>query len=126
MDRYFAIDFENVRVEHHHLSDRNLVPDHVAVLILSALLVERCHKHYGASVGIGSNFDLPILVFNVSILGKFMDLDVFFRIIHVFDVLLNFFLVISDIILKDEVNESMAHGCLSKNKLKFAVGIQFD
>lgn len=126
MDWYFAIDFENVRVKHHHLSDGNLVLDNVAVFILSTLLVERGHKHYGASFWIGSNLYFPIFVSHVSILGKFMELYVFFRIIHVLNVLLNFFLVISDIILEDEVNESMAHGCLSKNKLKFSIGIQLN
>ena len=125
MDRYFPVHFKNIRVQHHHLSNGNLVSHNVTVLIFSTLLVERSYKHYGTSFGICRYLDLTVLVSHITVLSEFVELDIFFSIIHILDVLFDFFLVISNIIFENEVDESMTHWSLCQDKLKFSVGIQF-
>ena len=123
MDGNFAIYLQEVGTQHHHLPDRNLVSNHVAVLVLPALVVEWCHEHYRTPFGVGRDFDLSVFVSDVSVLSELVKLYLFLGIVHIFDVLLYFFLVVSHVVFENEVDESVTHRCFSQNQFKFSVRI---
>lgn len=126
VNRYFSIHFQHRRVEHHHLPNRYLVPNHVTVFILSPLWIEGCHKHYGTSFGICWDFDLSIFIGDFTVLRKFMEFHCSLIVVYEFYVLLNFFLVVADVVFQGKMNETMWHWSLSQDKFKLAVGIQLD
>lgn len=115
MDRDLAIDFEHAGVEHDHLPDGNFVPDDVTVLVFAVFVGKGSDKHDGAALGVSWYFDFSILVSDVSILCKFMKLDVLFGIVNKLDVLFYFLFIVPDIVFENEVYEPVTHGCLSQN-----------
>lgn len=123
MERDLSINFKHVWVQHHHFSNGNFIPHHITILIFSNFVIKRRNKHYCTPFGIGRYLDLSILISDISILCKLMELDLLFGIIYILDVLLYLFLVIPYIILQYEMNESMTHSCFCEDKLELSVGI---
>jgi len=117
------IDLQNVRTQHHHLANGYLVSDNVAILVFSAFVSEWSHEHDGTAFGVAWDLHVTVFVSDVAVLGEFVELYVLLCVVYVFYVLLDFLLVVSDVVLEGKVDESVAHGGFCKNQLKFPVGV---
>lgn len=101
----------NVRTQHHHSANGYLVSDNICnsrILCIRQWMEPRTwwYSLWGCLGPSRHRFRQWCR----RSLGEFVELYVLFIVVYVFYVLLNFLLVVSDVVLEGKVDESVAHG----------------